>query len=306
MRLTQLRQADLNLLVVFAVLAEERSVSRAARRLLLSQPAVSRALARLRDTFHDDLLVRTGSGFELTPHGRRLLTELEVMLPRLDRLLSGGSFDPAREEAHFRIAATDYASHILCPLLSRVVLPRAGKITFDLTPLREDSFDYLERGGLDLVLNADDGNTPARFATEVLFVEEFVCVVARDSRYRRRISLEQYVAAQHVGVTILGRMQMIVEKQLAALGHKHRYAMKVPYFSVGIRIVAGTQLIATVPRRLAEYEAHNPALKQVHPPAGITGFKYIMVWHPRLESDASHGWLRATLRELGKGLSRPA
>src|SRR5215470_5662600 len=113
MRLTQLRQADLNLLVVFAVLAEERSVSRAARRLLLSQPAVSRALARLRDTFHDDLLVRTGSGFELTPHGRRLLTELEVMLPRLDRLLSGGSFDPAREEANFRIAATDYASHVL-------------------------------------------------------------------------------------------------------------------------------------------------------------------------------------------------
>ena len=89
MRITQLRQADLNLLVVFAVFAEERNVSRAAERLLLSQPAVSRALQRLRDMFHDDLFVRTAVGYELTPQGQRLLQELEVMLPKLDRLLSG-------------------------------------------------------------------------------------------------------------------------------------------------------------------------------------------------------------------------
>src|SRR5580700_3984942 len=99
MRTTQLRQADLNLLIVFAVLAEERNVSRAAERLLLSQPAVSRALQRLRDMFHDDLLIRAASGYELTPQGQRLLQELEISLPRLDRLLSGAQFDPAREEA---------------------------------------------------------------------------------------------------------------------------------------------------------------------------------------------------------------
>ncbi len=95
MRVTQLRQADLNLLVVFSVLAEERNVSRAAKRLLLSQPAVSRALQRMRDTFHDDLLVRTAKGYEPTPQGERVLQELEVMLPRLDRLISGSTFDPS-------------------------------------------------------------------------------------------------------------------------------------------------------------------------------------------------------------------
>jgi DNA-binding transcriptional LysR family regulator len=89
MRITQLRRADLNLLVVFTVLAEERNVSRAAARLFLSQPAVSRALQRLRDMFHDDLLVRTAAGFEPTLQGQCLIEELEVMLPRLDRLLSG-------------------------------------------------------------------------------------------------------------------------------------------------------------------------------------------------------------------------
>jgi DNA-binding transcriptional LysR family regulator len=116
MRTTHLRQADLNLLVVFTVLAEERNVTRAAARLLLSQPAVSRALQRLRDMFHDDLLIRTSSGYEPTPKGQRLLNELETSLPRLDRLLRGSDFDPAAEETSFRIAATDHTCHVVCPL----------------------------------------------------------------------------------------------------------------------------------------------------------------------------------------------
>jgi len=98
MRTTQLRQAALNLLIIFAVLAEERNITRAATRLLLSQPAVSRALQRLRDTFHDDLLIRTSSGYEPTPKGQRLVHELESTLPRLDRLLSGVEFDPKQKE----------------------------------------------------------------------------------------------------------------------------------------------------------------------------------------------------------------
>src|SRR3977135_2704163 len=109
MRITYLRQADLNLLIVFTVLAEERNVTRAAKRLLLSQPAVSRALQRLRDMFHDDLLIRTSSGYQPTPKGERLLHELESTLPRLDRLLSGNDFDPAAEETSFQIAARAHA-----------------------------------------------------------------------------------------------------------------------------------------------------------------------------------------------------
>src|SRR4029077_15078078 len=97
MRLTHLRQADLNLLIVFTVLAEERNITRAAARLLLSQTASSLLLHRLRDMFHDDLLIRTSTGYQPTPKGERLLHELESTLPRLDRLLSGNDFDPAAE-----------------------------------------------------------------------------------------------------------------------------------------------------------------------------------------------------------------
>src|SRR5271167_1598120 len=117
MRIGHLRQADLNLLVVFAAVAEERNITRAASRLLVSQPAVTRALQRLRDTFHDDLLIRTSNGYEPTPKGQRLLHELETALPRLDRLMAGADFDPAREDSEFRIAATDHAAHVLVPPL---------------------------------------------------------------------------------------------------------------------------------------------------------------------------------------------
>src|ERR1700730_10031913 len=102
MHITHLRQADLNLLVAFTAVAEERNITRAASRLLLSQPAVSRALHRLRDMFHDDLLIRTANGYEPTPKGQRLLQDLATMLPRLDRLMAGGGFDPSTADDSFR------------------------------------------------------------------------------------------------------------------------------------------------------------------------------------------------------------
>src|ERR1700730_5515314 len=101
MHITHLRQADLNLLVAFTAVAEERNITRAASRLLLSQPAVSRALHRLRDMFHDDLLIRTANGYEPTPKGQRLLQDLATILPRLDRLMAGGDLGLSTEESTF-------------------------------------------------------------------------------------------------------------------------------------------------------------------------------------------------------------
>src|SRR5437899_7397574 len=169
MRTTHLRQADLNLLVVFTAVAEERNITRAASRLLLSQPAVSRALQRLRDMFHDDLLIRTPTGYEPTPKGLRLLQELESTLPRLDRLMAGTDFDPSAEEATFRIAATDHAAHVICPLLCRTVLKGNCKVSFDFVPLHQGQYDAVEKGRLDLLLNADDGTVPTHVAKEVIF-----------------------------------------------------------------------------------------------------------------------------------------
>jgi DNA-binding transcriptional LysR family regulator len=305
MRMTQLRQADLNLLVVFAVLAEERNVSRAASRLFLSQPAVSRALQRLRGMFHDDLLVRTASAYHPTPQGQRVLRELEVMLPRLDRLLIGAKFNPAEEAATFRIAATDYACQVLCPVLSHKLLLTVGKVSFDFVTRHDQTFEDLERGRLDMALSADDGQIPALFRSEVIYEDELACVIARTSEYHGKLTLKQYLEAPHIVAALQGERETVVEKQLAAIGRKRRAAMRVPYIAAAIRSIAGTNLIATVPKRAAEAEAHNPEVKILQPPAEIRGFKYVMVWHSRLHADAAHTWLRETIRSAGKMVSRP-
>ena len=303
MRIKHLRQADLNLLIVFTALAEERNVTRAAERLMLSQPAVSRALQRLRDMFHDDLLVRTSSGYEPTPKGERLLHELEATLPRLDRLLSGTDFDPATEETSFQIAATDHATHALCPVLCRSVLAPAAKVSLNFVPLHDGQFEAMEKGRLDLLLISDEDYAPAHFVKEAIFEVDFVCVVAKESRLSRALTLKQYLAAEHIGIGILGGVQTVPEKRLAAIGASRRCPIWVPYHTTAMRSLAGTTLVATVPRRMAELEASNPALKILKAPEVLGRFKYLMSWHPRMNTDAAHVWLRSVIREAGKQIS---
>jgi DNA-binding transcriptional LysR family regulator len=285
MRIGHLRQADLNLLVVFTVVAEERNITRAASRLLLSQPAVTRALQRLRDTFHDDLLIRTSTGYEPTPTGQRLLQDLATMLPRLDRLMAGGAFDPGTEGAIFRIAATDHAAYLLVPPLYTSVLPKRTKVEFSFVPLHAGQYEALEKGRLDLVLNGDHDTATVHLSKEVIFEVDFVCVVSRKSNLARAITLKQYLAAEHVAVD------------------KRRCPLVVAQHTVAMRVAAVTEMIATVPRRMAVLEAPNKATKILEAPAALGSFKYVMIWHPRMQTDAAHLWLRSIIRELGRRLS---
>lgn len=299
MRIEHLRQADLNLLLVFTAIAEERNITRTASRLLLSQPAVTRALQRLRDTFHDDLLIRTSTGYEPTPTGQRLLQDLATMLPRLDRLIAGGDFDPSTEDATFRIAATDHAAHLLVPLLCNSVLSKPTKVDFSFVPLYAGQYEALEKGRLDLVLNADHDTSLRKV---VIFEVDFVCVVSRKSKFERAITLKQYLAADHVAVDIIGGVQTHPDKPLAAIGQKRRCPLVVAQHTVAMRVAAVTDMIATVPRRMALLEAPKKVTKILEGPAALGSFKYVMIWHQRMQSDAAHAWLRSTIRELGRRL----
>jgi DNA-binding transcriptional LysR family regulator len=303
MRLTQLRQADLNLLVVFAVLAEERNISRAATRLLLSQPAVSRALQRMRDTFHDDLLIRTAKGYEPTPQGERLLKELESMLPRLDRLITGTAFDPATEHTTFRIAATDYATSVIAPVLCRNTLPSAKQIRFAFITWRDDVFDDLTHGRLDLALMTAEVPIPAHLQTEEIYREEFACVVSADAPYTRQLTLKQYLAAEHISVGVIDGAQGVLERRMTSVGQRRKTVIHVPYFAAAMQCVVETQLIATMPRRLANIAANNSLIKVLKAPAELTGFQYLMIWHPRVNTDAAHAWLRHTISKAGRSVA---
>ena len=296
MRLTQLRQADLNLLVYFIALVEEKTISRAAKRLRLSQPAVSRSLQRLRDLFNDDLLVRRTGQYEPTPRGQALLQELTIILPQLERLISGKEFDPSTEQATFRLAASDSLAQLYGPSLAKRHAERQN-LDFLFQAYTDDRFSDLEANRFDLLLDAEFRALPATLRSEVLFEEELVCAVDKKSPYRKKLSLAQYVAAVHVCISVLENQQAVPDLALNKVGALRRCAFTLPYFSVGLNMVAGTSLIATLPRKLAERLVNPTQTRLVSAPDELGSFRYLMIWHSRQDVDVRHLWLRQAMRE---------
>jgi DNA-binding transcriptional LysR family regulator len=304
MRLEKLRQVDLNLLIFFAVIAEEKSITKAASRLLLSQPAVSRALQRARATLQDDLLVRSPAGFEPTLRGRKILQELEELLPKIEGLVMPSVFDPKRERSNFRISGPDNVCIALLPHLCRRYTIEHYKVNFDFLPWQADAADMLERGKVDLVLHIDDGLLPSHFSSENLYQEDWVCAVARQSKFGDRLTLKQYLAAEHLIVTTLPSVQNIPDKQLAALGAKRRSSVRMPYFGAALSCLPGTELVLTLTSGMTQVVNRDSLLRLVKAPTELRPFHFLMVWHPRLTTDPRHAWLRKAMHQAAANSER--
>ncbi|HEY4048134.1 MAG TPA: LysR family transcriptional regulator [Acidobacteriaceae bacterium] len=300
MRLEKLRQVDLNLLITFAAIAEEKSVTAAASRLMLSQPAVSRALQRARAMFQDDLLVRSPRGFELTLRGRKILQELDGLLPKMEHLVTPSLFDPMREKSHFRISGPDNVCTVVVPRLCRQYANGAYQVQFEFLPWQSGIAELVEHGQLDLVLHIDDGLLPSHFQSERLYQENWICAVSRDSRFGDRLSLQQYLAASHIVVPTLAGVQTIPDKRLTAVGAKRSSFIRVPYFGVALQCLPGTELVLTLTSGLTSVVRGDRRLRLVKAPQELHPFHFLMAWHPRLNSDPRHGWLREAMRSVTK------
>ena len=274
MRLEKLRQVDLNLLITFAAIAEEKSVTAAASRLLLSQPAVSRALQRARKMFQDDLLVRSPHGFELTLRGRKILEELEGLLPKMENLVTPSLFDPVREKSHFRISGPDNVCTVVLPRLCRQYVNERYQVQFEFLPWQSGIAELVEHGQLDLVLHIDDGLLPSHFQSERLYREDWICAVARDSRFGDRLTLKQYLDASHIVVSTLAGVQTIPDKQLTAVGAKRRSFIRVPYFGVALQCLPGTELVLTLTSGLTSVVQGDRKLRLVKAPHGIASVSF--------------------------------
>ena len=298
MRLEKLRQADLNLLVTFAAIAEEKSITAAASRLLLSQPAVSRALQRARAMFQDALLVRSPNGFELTLRGRKILDELEGLLPRMENLVAPAVFDPMREKSHFRISGPDNACTVVLPRLCRQYAKECYQVQFEFWPWRSGIAELVEHGKLDLVLHIDDGLLPSHFQSERLYKEDWICAVARDSHFGDRLPFKEYLAANHIVVATYEGVQTIPDKQLAAVSKNRRSFIRVPYFGVALQCLPGTELVLTLTSGMTSAIKNDHRLRLVKAPQELHAFHFLMAWHPRLNSDPRHVWLRGAIRSM--------
>jgi DNA-binding transcriptional LysR family regulator len=296
MRLEKLRQADLNLLITFAAIAEEKTITAAASRLLLSQPAVSRALQRARAMFQDDLLVRSPNGFELTLRGRKILDELEGLLPRMENLVAPALFDPTREKSHFRLSGPDNVCTVVLPRLCRQYANGGYQVQFEFFPWQSGITELVEHGQLDLVLSNDEGLLPSHFQFERLYKEDWICAVARASHFGDRLPLKQYLAASHIVVSPYQGMQTIPDKQLAAVGAKRTSCIRVPYFGVAMQCLPGTELVLTLTSGMIPALKNDRRLRLVKAPQELHAFHFLMAWHPRLNTDPRHLWLREAVR----------
>jgi DNA-binding transcriptional LysR family regulator len=302
MRLEKLRQVDLNLLITFAAIAEEKSVTAAASRLLLSQPAVSRALQRARSLFQDDLLVRSPAGFELTLRGRKILDELDGLLPKMERLVAPAAFDPVMEKSRFRISGPDNVCAVVVPRLCRQYANGRYQVNFEFHPWQSGITELVEHGQLDLVLHIDDGLLPSHFQSERLYQEDWVCVVANDSRFGDSLSLKQYLSADHIVVGTYAGVQTLPDKQLAAVGARRKSCVRVPYFGVAVQCLAGTELVLTLTSGMTPIVKADRKLRLVKAPPELRPFHFLMAWHPRVNSDPRHVWLREAMRSaIGRG-----
>ena len=294
MREVHLRTVDLNLLHALHALLEERHVTRAAKRCFLSQPAMSRALDRLRETLGDPLLVRTGRAYERTVRGERVLRELESIMRRLETMVQGEEFSPARSQERFRVAMTDHGSTILLPVLLQRIRKAAPDARLEVSAWRTQAYEDVAAGRIDVALSAEA--VPPTLEYELIFNLDFVCLVGSAQPVRtRRFTLKQYLQLPHALVETLDGQQTMVDRPLAQLGVKRRVAMRIPFFIPAIFAIARTDLILTVPRKLAKIAA-MAGLRMVEPPHAIKPFPYFMAWHSRLAKEPAQQWFREQLR----------
>jgi DNA-binding transcriptional LysR family regulator len=294
--MTDIEGVDLNLLGPLAALLSQRHVSRAAERVSMSQPAMSRALRKLRDTLGDELLVRSQGGYQLTPRAERIQRQLAVILPSLESLLSDEAFDPRTAAQAFRLAGTDYTIAVLGPALFQQVFQQSPNSTLQFEAWHHAVFHDIERGVIDLIFHG--GAAPPPLRSEQLFEDHFVCLLSSEHTLatRPQITLEEYLACSHVVVNIADGQQGAIDQRLQARGTPRRANLTVPFHAAAAAAVPGTMLVATLPWRLATNNARDNTTRVIRAPTEFETMSYSMAWHPRLDNDPAQQWLRDTIR----------
>ncbi len=295
MQPTHIDRVDLNLLPPLVALLEERHVSRAADRLALSQPAMSRALQRLRRHFGDELLVRGPDGYSLTPRAQRIRAQLATVVTELNYLFATETFDPATAAQSFRLAVSDFTVSALGPGLVRAILTQSPNSTVSCEPLDAHAFDKLDGGTLDLVIYGRPA--PVRYRSQHLFTDRLVCVVAAEHPLAQRtsVSLSQYLRWPHLSIDI---GQPGVDRALEARDTARRVAVVMPYHVLGSSILPGTDLVLTVPARLVSQFADSSRTRVLDAPRELGDVQFYAVWHPRVDQDPSHSWLRRVVHTV--------
>ncbi|HEX4094956.1 MAG TPA: LysR family transcriptional regulator [Trebonia sp.] len=297
----ELAGVDLNLLVAFDALMDERSVTRAASRLSLSQPGMSNTLARLRKLFDDPLLVR--EGIMLVPTARAealrqpVRDALAIIAGALDQRTG---FDPAQDRATWTVSCSDYSLLMLIGPLVRRLAATAPGVTIRVLPRAADPVRLLRDAAADLIIEPAEIMPAAQLASRPLFVDRWLCCVwAGNSIVGERMTMDAYLRLGHL-VYSMGRGQppSIVDKHLEQSGVPRRIEFTVESFLLAPFLLEGTDLVTVVPERAVPHLRRTAEIRVLEPPMRLPRITETLWWHPRHTPNPAHAWIRARIAEI--------
>jgi DNA-binding transcriptional LysR family regulator len=298
---TALRRFDLTMLLVFREIMRTRKLTLVAQRLGLTQSAISHTLSRLRDGFADPLFLRKPHGLEPTARALELEPAVSAILELAQsRLLSQEQFEPLTATRHLHIAAPDHHSAILGAPLSKLLQIQAPGLRFSFnSAVRQAAIAMLDANTTDMVIGYFN-ETPPNCEAIMLYQEDYVVIASR-AHASFDGKLESYLTARHLLVSFSGDLHGIVDETLAAQGLRRQVVVGFPQFFPALATVSETNLIATVPRRLAEAHAGHFDLVLFQPPMAIRSFPISLVWHRRNAKDGAITWLAQQLQNITSG-----
>lgn len=294
------KSTDLNLLLVFDAMFRHRHVTKAGESLGLSQPAMSAAVNRLRTLMDDPLFVRSGSSMAPTPRAQELGPEIRRIVQAVENtILRPQKFDPALSDRSFSLMAPDIAEVNFLPNLLSALASSAPLIhvkTFGLP--REVAAQALESGAVDLAIGYFPDLRRAGFFQQRLFKSTHVCICRKDHpNIGDALSMEQFCMLEHAVVTPGGR-EHVIEQFLKAKGIQRRVKVHISHFMSLLPIIERSDLIATVPRDLAELLVLHGNLRYMETPMPSPVIDVLLIWHQRFHKDPAHAWLRQTIFSL--------
>jgi len=301
--LSKLAKMDLNLLPVFQALEEEKSVTRAARVLGLSQPAVSHSLRRLRELFDDPLFVKSSSGIVPTPRALELSARVEDILEKTGGvLLNSPRFDPSKLQRSFKLWSTDMIQSFGAPPLLKIMEAEAPGVQMAFLA---GNFvlprEQLEAGTVDLGIAGFFGELPEGFYQQRLYKERFLCA-CRASHVRlgrkKKLSVDEFCEERHILIAPGGNLEGVVDRLLAKKNKKRFIALGLSGFSSAGWILNESDSLLTAPAQLIHQVATRFEIKIFDPPLALPEISIAQVWHERNHKDPAHRWFREQVRKV--------
>jgi DNA-binding transcriptional LysR family regulator len=304
MRELNLRSLDLNLLVLLDILIEHRSVTRAAVAANMSQPAMSRALGRLRGMLGDPILARGSDGLVPTPRALALHPALKRLLAEVGGLVARAEFDPASWGRQVTIAATDHQTILLLPDLMARLSKEAPRLDVSVVPFTADRLRDIRDGRIDLAFGIAEQELPPGLRYEPLYKDNFVTLLRNGHPAAADWSLDRFAALDHVLVTVFGDGRGALDEDLARVGRTRRVALRLPHFYAAMAVVARSELAVSLPRSIALRYLDAFGLTALETPVARPPFTISTIWPEVLDADNGIGWLRGLIREEAGEIGR--